>query len=379
MAIRGNTKCVKHTSWISVPCGGAEGNKPSSEVDPTFMNWTLAQFSAPCNETYEEWMFDETNPDRHFNHFPAESQTDCFVPLQHGVVNHGGNGAEPMPYDQLSSYFPRGIAAFLEVVLIFVLVLYFVTSSDSGSLVVDFITANGHPDPPMAQRILWSWVEGLTAIALLYSGVNSPNQNASLKALQAASIIAGLPYTFILFWCAQSLYLLVLEEAGVISKDRKGFNVFIFNIQLLPKHLINTVAPSWQLGKMVGLLGKWPFAGFGEQVVSIIWMVAFGALYYGAIIMQFIGIVEYSWHIIGLALYIGFGLLVGLVRNGVRLRYAIKHGDLVTDILCGIFTPMFTISQMEEQIANDKKEDPEPAAPAAVSSKGDEQPVEESL
>jgi len=377
--IRGDSKCVKHTSWISVPCGGAE--------DPTFGNWTALQEQAlegetsPClDSTWEASMFDVTNDERQWNHFPEADQPDCFVPLQDGIVNHYGNGAEPMPYDQLSSYFPRGIAAVMEVVLIFVLVLYFVTSSDSGSLVVDFITANGHPDPPMAQRVLWSWVEGFTAIALLYSGVNSPSQNASLKALQAASIIAGLPYTFILFWCAQALYLLVLEEVNVIKADRKAFNVFIFNAKLADKHGINTAVPGLQLGKMVGMLGKWPFAGFGEQRVTIIWMVLFSVLYYAAIIMQFIGIVEYSWHIIGLTLWIGYGLLVGLVRNGVRLRYSIKHGDLVTDILCGIFAPMFTISQMQEQIANDayKKEDPEPS-PAALPNSSDEKPVEESL
>jgi len=376
--VKVGTKCVKHTSWVSVPCG--------TGADPTAGGWVEPWGSiAECNGTITEDMYNVSNPDRKWNHFPLNSpdiynRTDCFVPLQHGTVCHWNHGAEPMPYDQLSSYFPRGISAVFEVLLIFVLVLYFVTSSDSGSLVVDFITANGHPDPPMPQRVLWSWVEGFTAIALLYSGVNSPSSDASLRALQAASIIAGLPYTFVMFWCAQALYLLVLEEEGVIQKDRKGFNVFIFNLKLIPQHAINTVAPMLQLGTMVGKLGKWPFAGFGVQAVSVIWMVIFGALYYTAIIFQFLGIVEYSWHIIGLSLYLGFGLLVGLVRNGVRLRFAIKHGDLVTDIICGIFAPMFAISQMQEQFANDVKKDdtdspPEPPAPAG----GDEKPVEESL
>jgi len=98
--------------------------------------------------------------------------------------------------------------------------------------------------------------------------------------------------------------------------------------------------------------GGWPFAGFGPKCVAAIWSLNFGFLYYAAIILQFVGIAEYSWHIIGLVCYLGFGLFVGLVRNGVRLRFRILHGDLVTDILCGIFVPMFAISQMEEQMSD---------------------------
>jgi choline-glycine betaine transporter len=344
-------ECVEHTSWVDVPCGGG--------ADPT-----ATAIPAACEDVITDSMLKVDGADQRFNHFPAEKQAeDCFVPLQDGVVCHWNHGAEPMPFDQLASYFPRDISSLMSVIIIIVLTLYFVTSSDSGSLVVDFITANGHPDPPMLQRIIWSWVEGATAIALLYSGVNNPSSDASLKALQAASIIAGLPYTFVLFWCSQSLYLLVQEEAGDLDKDRKAFSYFIFNLKLIPKHLINTAAPWLVIGRTIGLVGGWPFSNFGAQAVSVIWMLVFGFLYYAAIILGwFVGIADYSWHIIGLVLYLGFGLLLGLVRNGVRLRYRILHGDLITDILCGIFVPMFTISQIEEQIRTDKKDDPVPVA-----------------
>ncbi len=68
---------------------------------------------------------------------------------------------------------------FLSVVSIIGLVLYFVTSSDSGSLVIDCISANGHPDPPIIQRIFWACTEGATATGLLVGGGPS-----GLKALQ---------------------------------------------------------------------------------------------------------------------------------------------------------------------------------------------------
>ena len=43
------------------------------------------------------------------------------------------------------------------------IILYFVTSSDSGSLVIDCLSANGDPDPPVPQRVFWALTEGAEA------------------------------------------------------------------------------------------------------------------------------------------------------------------------------------------------------------------------
>lgn len=69
-------------------------------------------------------------------------------------------------------------------------IVFFVTSSDSGSLVVDMITSGGHPHPLVSQRIFWAVSEGAVACVLLYSG--------GLKALQTASITTGLPIAILL-------------------------------------------------------------------------------------------------------------------------------------------------------------------------------------
>ncbi len=71
-----------------------------------------------------------------------------------------------------------------------VIVTYFVTSSDSGSLVIDMLTAGGDPDPPRAQRVFWATTEGVIAAVLLLSG--------GLTALQTASIASGLPFTVVM-------------------------------------------------------------------------------------------------------------------------------------------------------------------------------------
>lgn len=69
-------------------------------------------------------------------------------------------------------------------------VTFFVTSSDSGSLVIDIITSGGHADPPVWQRIFWAVMEGVVAAVLLLAG--------GLTALQTASIAGALPFTLIM-------------------------------------------------------------------------------------------------------------------------------------------------------------------------------------
>ena len=73
---------------------------------------------------------------------------------------------------------------------IMLVIVFFVTSSDSGSLVIDTITAGGKMDAPVAQRIFWAIFEGLVAIALLLGG--------GLAALQAAAVSTGLPFAIVL-------------------------------------------------------------------------------------------------------------------------------------------------------------------------------------
>jgi BCCT family betaine/carnitine transporter len=82
------------------------------------------------------------------------------------------------------------LASITSLIAIVLVVVFFVTSSDSGSLVIDTITAGGKIDAPMPQRVFWASFEGLVAIALLLGG--------GLTALQAMVISTGLPFTIVL-------------------------------------------------------------------------------------------------------------------------------------------------------------------------------------
>jgi len=92
-------------------------------------------------------------------------------------------------------------ATFTSILSIVLIVIFFVTSSDSGSLVIDSITAGGKVDAPVKQRVFWAISQGLVAIALLYVGGAD-----ALSALQAGSIATALPFTLILLAMAYSLY-----------------------------------------------------------------------------------------------------------------------------------------------------------------------------
>lgn len=92
-------------------------------------------------------------------------------------------------------------ASITSFVAISLVVVFFVTSSDSGSLVIDSITAGGKVDAPVVQRVFWALIEGLVAIGLLYIGGKE-----ALQALQAGSITTALPFTIILLIMCYSLY-----------------------------------------------------------------------------------------------------------------------------------------------------------------------------
>jgi BCCT family betaine/carnitine transporter len=85
---------------------------------------------------------------------------------------------------------PLPLATITSTIGIILVVVFFVTSSDSGSLVIDTITAGGKVDAPVPQRVFWCIFEGAVAIVLLIGG--------GLAALQSAVISTGLPFTLVL-------------------------------------------------------------------------------------------------------------------------------------------------------------------------------------
>ena len=108
------------------------------------------------------------------------------------VVNKGLEGVSAASGDiqlfEMLGNLPLGVIT--STLAIFLVIVFFVTSSDSGSLVIDAITAGGKVDSPKPQRMFWAIIEGAIAIALLLGG--------GLTALQAMALSAGLPLMLVL-------------------------------------------------------------------------------------------------------------------------------------------------------------------------------------
>ncbi|WP_298989954.1 BCCT family transporter [uncultured Pseudokineococcus sp.] len=97
----------------------------------------------------------------------------------------------------LLSGIPGGVIWVVAGILL--ITVFFVTSSDSGSLVVDMLASGGDPNPPTWSRVLFAVLEGFVAVALLLAGAGT------LTALQTASIITALPFSFVLIGIMLSL------------------------------------------------------------------------------------------------------------------------------------------------------------------------------
>ena len=91
------------------------------------------------------------------------------------------------------------ITSLLGIVLV---LCFFITSSDSGSLVIDTITSGGKTDAPVSQRIFWCSFEGVVAATLLLVGCSE-----ALTALQAMAVSTGFPFTIVLLAMCVSLYI----------------------------------------------------------------------------------------------------------------------------------------------------------------------------
>ena len=107
---------------------------------------------------------------------------------------------------------PRAVALFsmldtlpgtliLSSIAVLLVATFFITSSDSGSLVIDHLTSGGKHDAPVTMRIFWAVTEGIVAATLLVAG-----GNAGLEALQAAAISTGLPFVLILIFMMYAIW-----------------------------------------------------------------------------------------------------------------------------------------------------------------------------
>jgi len=115
------------------------------------------------------------------------------------------------------------------------LVTYFVTSSDSATLVICTLISMGEEHPLARYRVFWGAAIGASAAVLLLAG--------GLKALQTASVVAALPFSFILIMATWGLFKSLSEEELPVP-DRSRFWQRSKSLKAAPE--LNASAPASQ-------------------------------------------------------------------------------------------------------------------------------------
>ncbi len=122
--------------------------------------------------------------------------------IVNGVGTLGEKGLTEVPLAMFQMFDALPMTSVLSFIAIVLVLVFFITSSDSGSLVIDSITAGGKVDAPVPQRIFWATIEGAIAAALLWIGGKE-----AIEALQAGAVSTGLPFTIVLLLMCVSLVL----------------------------------------------------------------------------------------------------------------------------------------------------------------------------
>jgi len=292
---------------------------------------------------------------------PLDTRMAGFANAEHNrayVVDFGGSGSGPdMFFDLLGSYGGKGLAYGLTGFAWLCLLLYFITSSDSGSLVIDMISANGEQEPPLVQRIFWACTEGGAAIALLKGSQGDPNR--ALRSVQAVSIVCGLPFTVVLMYMCHALYIACLEEAGDLDENRPAFRTTLLELPQADKvgEWVKSVAIAAfapfvpirnVLSQVEGLTGKASDVLSKDKMVLMYTGLSAVCIYFGAILLIF-SMWEANLRMVAAALYLAFATIVSYTRYMTRTGLGIQFGDALTDVCLSVLFYPLVLAQCEEE------------------------------
>jgi len=126
-----------------------------------------------------------------------------------GMLAALNNQGQTIAMFEMFSFYPLTVVTSIAATLL--VITFFVTSSDSGSLVIDHLTSGGKHDVPKPQRIFWAITEGAVASVLLISG--------GLGALQSAAISTGIIFYVVMIVMCYTVYLGLKHEYEILSSD----------------------------------------------------------------------------------------------------------------------------------------------------------------
>jgi len=224
---------------------------------------------------------------------------------------------------------------------------YFVTSSDSASHVIDVLTANGNDEPPKLQRIFWALSEGAVASVLL--SVGDSTGVSALGALQTASLVAALPFTFVLIGEVMATYKTLRIHLGELDPDKlvywKYDIIESFHVDLTT-WVISALCPPYVLmttrtrivdinerQRGTTLYSDAYAAGFTQSM----FVAAYWTLYVLVIVLCLVDFAEDGFLQLGLTLYLFWIALCVGNRQMIKQFYGIDSSNIVFDILSWTF------------------------------------------
>jgi len=273
-------------------------------------------------------------------------------------------------YDMLSPY--TEMKKFFWALAVIGVTLYFITSSDSGSYVDDIIAAQGMPNPPVIQKIFWACTEGACAIGLIEAGGSD-----ALSALQAASICAGLPYTFAICFLCTALYRGLKIDMGdddICNSPEFStgildiFDLFMPTGDIKIPFSIQQRMQSLVMGIFAPFIGVFKVAEavYGQGLFAMAYAGFAGFQWLMWICLLMAGIEHVNYGYLGWTFYICFAMQLAHLRASLRAKYEI-YGAFAEDFFTSLMMYPFVISQAELQLL--KPADAAPADAAAAPAK----------
>jgi len=267
--------------------------------------------------------------------------------------------AESMRYFDVLFPYGHGIGTFLAVCSLIGIIVYFMTSSDSGSFVDDQLSAGGLEEPPVVQRVYWAFTEGALACTIMYYGGTE-----SMKALRSVSIVCGLPYTFLMCFMCSSLLRAVKwdsKEKDIVTSTRFTTGLFDWTEGFAPnatiqgaKHgaekyepgmsarcvslVIGIFFPFYELHKMNVLIHK-------EIAVAWLWTVSIGLLQLAWIVCMILEVSVNNASALGWTFFFFMACCITVTRVWAREKYNV-YGWPIEDFFVSLFWYPFAASQL---------------------------------
>ena len=237
-----------------------------------------------------------------------------------------------------------GLTKWLQSLVLVSVLLYFTTSSDSGSYVDDLIASQGFLNPPPIQKVYWAVTEGALTHALVVNG--------GIDVLKGATIVSAFPFTIILCFLCVSLWRALKMETGdpVITDARKSFNTGLFDIlEGFKPESADPVTPCRKERIQELIAGiVFPFRGIksvsGSNTIATVAMSTYVAW---ISLLSVSGVVDGA-RAMAWVMYLFFVSIVAKMRTDLRQKRNI-YGNSVEDFITSITLYPFAIAQMEHE------------------------------